>query len=344
MSALDTGLSTRVSAFQGRYRFLSNFWPAEIEDNGIVFPTLEHAYQAAKTHDPEMRRAIARLDTPGQAKRAGRHVRMRPDWEDVKIEVMAGLLAKKFSIPLLRMMLLATGDLELIEGNDHGDKFWGVYRGFGKNYLGRLLMIMRDAARRPDARWKSHGQRIYAGIGSRETPREICDLMVRIGERLASRNWLLRSGGADGADLAFETGSQLVPGARSQIFLPWPGFNKSRSPLSHPATDDMNSVAALFHPSWNYMNRSAQQLHARNVAQILDRDLNTPADAVLCWTRDGEPVGGTAQAIRIAEACGIPIINLGASPEKWDRSLPIWNEIEDILEPLLQSKPVFRPA
>lgn len=72
---------------------------------------------------------------------------MRSDWEEVKLGVMEGLLREKFSDPELRRKLLATGERELVEGNDWGDSFWGVCAGRGKNHLGRLLMKLREELR-----------------------------------------------------------------------------------------------------------------------------------------------------------------------------------------------------
>jgi len=110
----------------------------------MVFKTVEHAYQAAKTYSIDDRMKIANADTPGQAKRLGRKANVRSDWESVKVGVMRGLLIQKFSDVNLRKKLLATGKQELIEGNEWGDLFWGVCKGNGKNILGKLLMEIRD--------------------------------------------------------------------------------------------------------------------------------------------------------------------------------------------------------
>lgn len=141
-----------IDLFRGPHRFLSNFQEAEVEFEGVVYPTTEHAYQAAKTLIPVERQYIAQLTTPGEAKRAGRKVTKRPDWEQVNLAIMEGLNYQKFSqYPHLRAKLLATGDAELIEGNTWGDIFWGVCRGVGLNHLGRILMRVRDRVRKEDA-------------------------------------------------------------------------------------------------------------------------------------------------------------------------------------------------
>lgn len=136
----------RIDSFSQEYRFLSNFWPVDVSLNMIKYPTVEHAYQAAKTHNRWERMDILACSTPGKAKRRGRKMTLRSDWEEVKITVMRRLLEQKFlPASVLAQMLLATGYAELVEGNPWGDKFWGVTDdGEGENHLGKLLMEIRD--------------------------------------------------------------------------------------------------------------------------------------------------------------------------------------------------------
>lgn len=148
----------------------------------------------------------------------------------------------------------------------------------------------------------------YTGIGSRETPPDIIDKMISIGSALASAGWVLRSGGADGADAAFERGCDLVSGQK-EIFLPWKAFNKSTSPL-HIIPDNAYLLGREIHPAWNNLSMGAKKLHARNTQQILGKDLNSPTDLVICWTKDGKIVGGTATAIKLATNNSIRVINL----------------------------------
>lgn len=136
-----------ITEFSGRNRFLSNFYPAEITLDDVTYRTLEHAYQAAKTLRRDEREKIRACKTPGQAKRAGQRVTMRENWERIKVGIMERLLIQKFSHPDLRAALLATGNAELIEGNDWGDTFWGVCDGEGQNWLGRLIMKVRASIR-----------------------------------------------------------------------------------------------------------------------------------------------------------------------------------------------------
>lgn len=148
--------SMKIDSFSGKYRFLSNFYRCYIEYEGITYPSVEHAYQAAKTLSKNERSRIAAMSTPGEAKRAGRQVKLRADWEQVKVAIMLELLRKKFDPDALgayapnetkAAALLATGDAELIEGNTWGDRFWGVCGGVGENMLGKLLMQVREELR-----------------------------------------------------------------------------------------------------------------------------------------------------------------------------------------------------
>ena len=133
-----------ISSFSGPRRFLSNFYPAMIEFDGGMYPTVEHAYQAAKTLFIDERLAIQDCHSPGQAKRKGRKVTLRSDWEEIKLDIMQQLVKAKFVDPKLRMLLLHTGEAELIEGNHWHDTFWGICNGVGENHLGKILMRIRD--------------------------------------------------------------------------------------------------------------------------------------------------------------------------------------------------------
>lgn len=148
----------------------------------------------------------------------------------------------------------------------------------------------------------------YAGIGSRKTPKHILELMADIGEKLRDDGYILRSGGADGADLAF---TMKINREDAQIFLPWNGFNNSSSNFVG-ATDRAFKIAESIHPAWNRCSQGARKLHARNVHQVLGWDINkeTYSEFVICWTPDGKKIGGTATAIELAEQAGITIVNL----------------------------------
>jgi ribA/ribD-fused uncharacterized protein len=138
-----------IDKFEGEYRFLSNFWPSEVKlkdgKEKFSYDTVEHAYQAAKTLDTQERAHVALSKTAAEAKKRGKKVTMRPDWDEVKVGVMRDLIDQKFEDAELGMKLLKTGDAKLIEGNWWGDTFWGVCKGVGENWLGRLLMEKREA-------------------------------------------------------------------------------------------------------------------------------------------------------------------------------------------------------
>ena len=139
-----------IDEFKGDYRFLSNFYPAVVILDGREYPSVEHAYQAAKTLDTKWRSKIRSAQSAGDAKKLGNQIPrelFNPDWDAIRMEVMSDLLIQKFYDPVLRADLLATGDAELIEGNRWNDKFWGVCKGEGTNKLGQLLMVVRQLYR-----------------------------------------------------------------------------------------------------------------------------------------------------------------------------------------------------
>ena len=142
-----------IAEFDGEYAFLSNFYPSIFTHDGIEYPTVEHFFQAAKTLDIKEKKAIAAAATPGQAKRMGRKVQLRSDWEKVKEYYMELGLRLKFENPSLRQKLLETGGNELIEGNSWHDNEWGscycarCQNIAGKNKLGKLLMKLREELR-----------------------------------------------------------------------------------------------------------------------------------------------------------------------------------------------------
>jgi ribA/ribD-fused uncharacterized protein len=134
-----------ITSFSGEFRFLSNFWPALVWFEGFTYSSVEHAYVAAKTLSQVERMTICQMSSPGAVKRYGRKLKLRPDWELVKVQVMEDLLERKFQNVALRRLLHATRGRELIEGNTWGDTFWGVCNGVGENQLGQLLMKIRDS-------------------------------------------------------------------------------------------------------------------------------------------------------------------------------------------------------
>lgn len=136
-------MADRINNFRGEYFFLSNFYMAPVTYNGITFTNNEAAFQAQKCMDPEGIKGFADFN-PSEAKKEGRRVKLRKDWEDVKIGIMRDIVCAKFEQnPDLKAKLLATGDAHLEEGNTWGDRTWGTVNGVGENYLGIILMDVR---------------------------------------------------------------------------------------------------------------------------------------------------------------------------------------------------------
>jgi hypothetical protein len=146
--------------------------------------------------------------------------------------------------------------------------------------------------------------KFYTGVGSRKTPKNILRIMVKLAERLSTEHWILRSGGAKGADSAFEAGS-----AFSEIYY------------ANNATQAAMEIARKFHPAWNKCSDYAKRLHGRNAFQVLGKNLNRPSDMLICWTPDGAyrhsmrsiRTGGTGTAISIADSYSVNIFNLANS-------------------------------
>ena len=138
-----TGLPD-IAGFTGEYAFLSNFYPATIvHDDGVTYPTAEHAYQAQKTTNPTTKQKIASLPYPGAAKRYGAKLPLTEEWSWERYTVMDRVLMLKFQDPVLQKRLLDTENARLVETNFWGDVYWGVCNGTGANVLGTLLMSIR---------------------------------------------------------------------------------------------------------------------------------------------------------------------------------------------------------
>lgn len=151
----------------------------------------------------------------------------------------------------------------------------------------------------------------YAGVGSRSTPLETLTLMTVLAAELGRRGWVLRSGGANGADSAFEAGA---PAHLREIYLPWPGFKSNPSPLCIPP-EVAFEIAERYHPAWSRLDDKGRPLMARNTQQVLGENCDDPANLLICYTVDGLARGGTSQALRLAAAYRVPVINLGGA--KW---------------------------
>jgi hypothetical protein len=152
-------------------------------------------------------------------------------------------------------------------------------------------------------------KKYYAGIGSRQTTPDILVKMQEIAKFLAKKGYILRSGGAEGADKSFEIGCDAA-GGEKEIYLPWKGFNENKSQFEW--TKAGWDLASEFHPNWDNLKLGARQMMARNSHQILGLDLNTPVEFVVCYTEGGKGGGGTGQSLRIAREFKIEIFDLGS--------------------------------
>lgn len=138
-------MTQRIDSFVGYHRFLSNFSPHGFYSGDVWYPTNEHYFQAMKTKDEKERLSIVMATSPGEAKKLGRLVTLRSDWDKIKISVMKIGVKNKFDQnPSIKQLLMETGDAELIEGNTWKDTFWGVCNGVGENWLGKILMDLRS--------------------------------------------------------------------------------------------------------------------------------------------------------------------------------------------------------
>ena len=136
-----------INSFDGEYKFLSNFFIHPIIWEGILYPASENAFQAMKTEDEEERVKFMHI-TPAKAKQKGRQLELREGWDAIKIQVMKNILTEKFHDRVLKKKLLDTHPVKLVEGNWWNDEFWGRCNGKGENWLGILLMEVREDYRK----------------------------------------------------------------------------------------------------------------------------------------------------------------------------------------------------
>ena len=150
----------------------------------------------------------------------------------------------------------------------------------------------------------------YAGIGSRSTPEDVLDIMTDLATDLEAMGFILRTGGAIGADSAFLNGihkPELV-----ELYLPWQGYNDYESAFANVPKASIQ-MAAQFHPNWNACKDSVRKLHGRNCNIILGPDVTRPmpSEFVICYTPNAAATGGTGLAITVADACLVPVFDFG---------------------------------
>lgn len=173
----------------------------------------------------------------------------------------------------------------------------------------------------------------YTGVGSRQTPDYFRGRLQQLGERLARARYTLRSGGAEGADTAFEEGAKQFlirsPKQLFDIYLPWSGYNGRQKSLNYHIPNDCHPtiwaeaerIAADTHPAWSNCSKGAKVLHTRNVFQVLGHDLQTPSKFLICYAdidKKGVPRGGTATAWNLAKTFNVDCFNMGILMDEFD--------------------------
>ena len=194
--------------------------------------------------------------------------------------------------------------------------------------------------------------RFYAGIGSRETPEDILALMYRLARVMGNEGWTLSTGGAKGADEAFFSGALASDQPKAEIYLPWKTFRPDHTdPSCEPVIDCVPEYVVSTHPSdkaialaklnwvsssdpessrrWDSMGDGFKALHGRNMEVILGSGLNAPVDLVICWTKNGMPMGGTATALSVAMDKEIEILNLRNQAAR-DQAISYCEEMEAV--------------
>jgi len=169
------------------------------------------------------------------------------------------------------------------------------------------------------------GYKSYAGIGSRKAPKWVLDLMKSTAEKLAIYGLVLRSGGATGSDLAFESGHRKV-NDNCEIFT----IDNYKTMTKDYVKSKL--IASYFHPNWSSLSNMSMNLMGRNTNQILGKDLNNVVSFVLCYTELGKLTGGTSQAIRIATYIGVPVFNFGLYENKQQCEKALNLFLKEVLE------------
>jgi hypothetical protein len=326
----------RCDQFAGDFEWASNFHQHPLVFEDIEYPSSEHAFQAAKTLDQQLRLKIAAAPTPGASKGAGRRVQLRPGWDQrVRFEQMAAVLRSKFEDPGLRQRLLATADMLLVEGNRHCDQVWGCCHCDrhaawpGRNELGQALMRLRAqlAGEPPDL------LRRVACTGHREqhlNDEQIAWMhqeLQRVAVKLRQHHGMQVAihGGANGADLAWAQAAVRAEVDELWAYVPFEAqadrFNPSQR-QQWEAYTRLRSDGGYADLRWCFAaDYDVRLLHARNDAMIRD------ADAFVAVVDPAKTTGGTASALQKlargrVDGSRVPIIRLDVAARRttWQRA------------------------
>lgn len=300
-----------INGFNGSHRFLSNFHEHPLVWDGRQYPSGEAAYNAGKTLDPRLRAWIAAAPSPGEAKRRGRQVALRPGWDnDHRHVVMRQVLAAKFTDPDLRARLLATGSALLVERNTWHDQTWGCCSCSrhqvtpGHNLLGQYLMAHRAELDPTLAgawtRVACTGHRPQ-GLPASSQP-WLADELRRVAAKLAAEHGteVMISGAAAGADLLWAEAAHAT-GLPVWLYQPyaghderWPRDWRDRLAAAREFATRVDTLGKRF---------SIAVLHARSDWMIRD------ADAIVAVVDPLRRSGGTWQALQRIPAT-TPVIHV----------------------------------
>lgn len=301
-----------VDSFTGPWAGLSNFSPTPVTIDAVTYTTPEHAFNALKTLDPAEGAWVAEAPTPGQAKARGRKVTLRPDWDTrVRHEVMAAVTEAKYTDPVARDLLLATGDALLVEGNHWHDQHWGdctcpQHRSWpGTNHLGRALMRHRAVLRGdPAHRWvrvavtgqrPQHLSPDQAAFAVRELDRLAVKLEADHGARVAITG------------LALGTDTWWEAAARAAGLVTW-AYSPCAAQADRWSADQKANWEAMRARAGRVLTLGEEYdvrlLHARNDLMLRDADL------LIAVRRPSKTTGGTASTVTKARAAGLPIITV----------------------------------
>lgn len=300
-----------IEHFRGPYQFCSNFayFPAELD--GERYRTVEHAFAAAKTLDSSMRAEIQSITEPGAARRAGRAVTLRPDWDEIKTSIMHELLTSKFVItPSLRQLLLDTGDDLLIEGNTWGDTTWGRCQRHGSNALvganrlGRLLMTQRRRIRGDShTRWPrvavtGHRAHLIPATAHAWVQSELARLLTKLSTDHSTTVAL--SGLATGAD-SWWGEAAIAEGTSLWTYQPFPEQPARWSSTEQDVHARLCAASSRHIVIGNRPSNTA--FDQRNQLMLTD------ADALIAVRDPNRRSGGTVNALT-RHLSGIPVITV----------------------------------
>lgn len=278
-----------INKFRDEYAFLSNFYYADVELDGVKYPSVENAFQAAKTNDPEVRKAFVNV-TPSEAKKLGRTIKLNKSWYSHRIVVMRDLLKQKFNIPKLKEKLLATYPSFLVEGNDWHDNTWGVCR--------------------------------CNKCASKTTRYEVRNLLGQFLEEIRYEllPFTCHTGGAKGADMLFET----LALENDFNVIAYSFDNHSTKSLNRKlltqeeldaVTDKVTQVGFLIRRHVPLSRPQILQYLQRDVYQVLDSEVVFAVGVLEDKTK--MPYGGTAWAVGTAIIKNVPVWFFDQEKKHW---------------------------